>query len=163
MPEFITHRPHWMPSPRTAKERRIFERLGSDGIEFATAYVEALFFTNGDSGDDDDFSLNALGAERLTRESKFTILEDCGDFLNTTLTAEEGGTRDVRDTIAKEPGGFGQAGHDFRFTRQGHGTGFWARGADVWGAHAREQLTASAAKFRETQVFRTAHGWIVYG
>ena len=34
--------------------------------EFTKGYVEALFFTNGDTWTDDEYKLNRLGAARLT-------------------------------------------------------------------------------------------------
>jgi hypothetical protein len=41
MPEFILKRPHWWPKGAPAD---------NDLMDFACGYVEAMFFTNGDSG-----------------------------------------------------------------------------------------------------------------
>lgn len=161
MPEFILNRPHWVPSPRTRAERAALAECAD--LDFVCAYVEALFFTNGDSGDEDEDSLNALGAERLTRESKFAIIRDCADFLNRTVPHPEGGTWSVRDLVEAEPGGMGQAGRDFWFTRQGHGVGFWDRDGDVWSETARDTLTSVSKTFQERTAYRTCTGWVVYG
>ncbi len=87
--------------------------------DFAKGYVEAMFFTNGDTGDEREDLLNELGVERLTREAVKVIAIDCADF---ETRAREllalAYTRDYDDV---------QAGRDFWFTRQGHGCGFWDR------------------------------------
>ena len=140
MPEFILKRPHWWPKGAPAD---------NDLMDFACGYVEAMFFTNGDSGDDDEFSLNRLGAERLTAKSRASIIEECAKFLS----------RKARDVIAAAPGDFEQAGRDFWFTRQGHGTGFWDRDDDVWPEPARDYLGARAEEFGEACVF-CLRGWI---
>lgn len=41
-----------------------------------------------------------------------------------------------------------QAGHDFWFTRNGHGTGFWDR-PEVYGEHFAESFTEKAQSFGE--------------
>jgi hypothetical protein len=89
--------------------------------DFSKSYIEALFFTNGDTGDDDEDSLNDLGVEALTPESVSNIAKDCAAFneLAGDLLSE---AYDAGYSIE-------QAGHDFWFTRQGHGTGFWDRKA----------------------------------
>ena len=147
MPEFILNKPHWWP-----KERK-FQSVDRDLRDFACAYVEALFFTNGDSGDDDDeFSFNRLGAERLTQAARASIIDDCASFLSLQMRA----------LIDASPGGYEQAGRDFWFTRQGHGVGFWDKGEDVWPEEARDALNARAKGFGEAYVYRQ-NGWIYVG
>ena len=43
--------------------------------EFTKGYVEALFFTNGDTWTDDEYKLNRLGAARLTAKALQSIRE----------------------------------------------------------------------------------------
>jgi hypothetical protein len=141
MPEFVLNRPHWWPSAAPDDD--------ADLRYFACAYVEAMFFTNGDCGDEDDDSLNSLGAERLTKGAKLKIVYDCDRFLSWG----------VRKLITASPGDFEQAGHDFWLTRQGHGEGFWSRDDDVWPERARDYLDARAKGFGEAHVYRQG-GWI---
>lgn len=88
---------------------------------FARGYVEAMFFTNCDSGSEDEFIANRLGVERLTADSVAAIAKDCAAF-------EEEAAPLLALAYCRdyEPE---QAGADFWFTRQGHGVGFWDRGA----------------------------------
>lgn len=146
MPEFILNKPHWWP-----KERK-FQNVDRDLRDFACGYVEALFFTNGDSGDDDEFSFNRLGAERLTQAARASIIDDCALFLSLQMRA----------LIDASPGDYEQAGRDFWFTRQGHGGGFWDREDDVWPEAARDFLTARSKDFREVYMYRQ-NGWIYAG
>lgn len=91
---------------------------------FARGYVEAMFFTNGDIGDDKENRLDSLGMERLTKASVAAIANDCAAFLRHIMP--DGCTvrqwLDRIDDYSDE-----QAGRDFWFTRQGHGVGFWDR------------------------------------
>lgn len=87
---------------------------------FARGYVEAMFFTNCDSGAEDEFIANRLGVERLTRGSVVAIAKDCAEFQQTAAPLLE-----LAYCRGYDPD---QAGADFWFTRQGHGVGFWDRG-----------------------------------
>ena len=150
MPQFVLkcvpNKPHWWPKGRA------YQNVDRDLRDFACAYVEALFSTNGDSGDDDEFSFNRLGAERLTQAARAIIVSDCALFLSVQ-------TRAVIDACS---GDYEQAGHDFWFTRQGHGVGFWDRSDDVWPEAARDFLTARSKDFREVYMYRQK-GWIYAG
>jgi len=87
---------------------------------FSKAYVEAMFFTNGDTGDENEDSLNEIGVEGLTPESVANIAKDCAEF-------QESAAEFLIEAYER---GYSieQAGADFWFTRQGHGVGFWDRG-----------------------------------
>jgi hypothetical protein len=124
MPEFILNEP---PRPR---ERRAASAAGYAKSSpshpywtldsFARGYVEAMFFTNGDTGDERENLLNDWGVERLTKASVAAIARDC-----TAFEEAAGALLDLayeRDDYSPE-----QAGRDFWFTRQGHGVGFWDR------------------------------------
>ena len=143
MPEFVLNKPHWWPKGRT------YQNVDRDLRDFACGYVVALFFTNGDSGDDDEFSFDRLGAERLTQAARAIIIDDCASFLSMQ-------TRAVIDACS---GDYEQAGHDFWLTRQGHGVGFWDRKDDVWPEAARDFLTARSKDFGEVYMYRQK-GWI---
>ena len=143
MPKFVPNKPHWWP------KGRMYQNIDRDLRDFACGYVEALFSTNGDSGDDDEFSFDRLGAERLTQAARASINDDCASFLSVQ-------TRAVIDACS---GDYERAGHDFWFTRQGHGVGFWAREDDVWPEAARDFLTARSKDFGEVYMYRQK-GWI---
>ena len=115
-------------------------------------YVEAMFFTNGDTGDEDEYSLNRLGVDRLTLKARDKIYSDCAAFHKACEYALE-----AAFAYDYEPE---QAGRDFWFTRQGHGTGFWDRDAlNVLSEPDRDSLSDYAHKAGERYVY-TNHGWI---
>ena len=96
--------------------------------DFAKGYVEAMFFTNGDTGDNDESLLNDLGVIRLTRESVATIKRDCDEFqrvnaddlaLGYALSPGDEGFHYARDELTPE-----RAGNLFWYARQGHGIGW---------------------------------------
>lgn len=72
---------------------------------FFNAYIEAMHFTAGDST-----------GETLSADAWLASMSDCIDFI-----------RDNFDDL-QAVGSMTQHGHDFWFTRNGHGTGFWDRG-----------------------------------
>lgn len=119
MPQFILN------SPRRAHP---FYALSN----FAKGYVEAMFFTNCDSGDERENLANELGVERLTRKSVAFIASDCDAFLSQLMPDN----RPLSAWLSALDGySMEQAGRDFWFTRQGHGVGFWDREElvlDIW-------------------------------
>lgn len=125
MPEFILNRDNRGSHPFYALD------------DFAKGYVEAMFFTNGDTGDDDDNRLNDLGVERLTRAAVAEIESDCATFLNMTLPGAKVSIRETLDLLDSEREySLQRAGNDFWYTRQGHGVGYWDRAEleprDAW-------------------------------
>lgn len=123
-----------------------------DLSDFAKGYVEAMFFTNGDTGDEIEDLLNELGVERLTRAAVASIAKDCARF-----------QMDQRNVLAAAYAECNytpeQAGRDFWYTRQGHGVGFWSR--NELSEDLRNLLTAGAAKMGE--VFPSVNrGWIYH-
>lgn len=119
---------------------------------FAKAYVEAMFFTNCDTGDSDENKANRLGTSRLTRGAIAAIALDCGDFLDdntaTIACVLEHGERDL-DGIA----------HDFWFTRQGHGVGFWEGESRGYPGETGDELSRAAKGFGEVYPY-FSRGWI---
>lgn len=133
--------------------------------DFAKGYVEAMFFTNGDTGDTGDTGddhedlLNDLGVEKLTREAVKDIAADCDKFIGTIMPDgrfcrqwldEIGGQCDYNDN---------RAGHDFWFTRQGHGVGYWDR--DELHEEQKDALSNLARSFGEAYP-KVALGWIYH-
>jgi hypothetical protein len=88
--------------------------------EFAAGYLEAAFFTNMDSGHDDEFKANELGTGRVCKSARARIIADCAAF--ETAAADLLALAYACDDYEPE-----QAGRDFWFTRQGHGVGYWDR------------------------------------
>jgi hypothetical protein len=113
MPEFQLNRP--------ARRAHPFYSLDT----FARGYVEAMFFTNCDTGNEErEDHANELGVERLTRASVAAIKRDCLAFLSHIMP--DGCTaRQWLDRVDSYDDA--QAGRDFWLTRQGHGAGFWDR------------------------------------
>ena len=138
--------------------------------EFARGYVEAMFFTNGDTGDERENLLNDWGVEKLTRKAVAAIADYCATF-----------ERDNADLLAKAYGktmpartiGDGSlpdshrpawdydapaAGRDLWFTTQGHGVGYWDR--DCLEVDSLGDLLSEAAK-KAGECYVTAYrGWI---
>lgn len=159
MPEFILNTP---PTPdefmravaygylKPVKKRKIhpYWILG----DFAQGYVEAMFFTNCDTGDAREDHANELGVGRLTRTSVAAIERDCDNFQGHAEAAIAAvlrhGKRDLADM-----------GRDFWFTRQGHGVGFWEGEARGYPGSTGEVLTHEAKRFGEAypEIHR---GWI---
>lgn len=128
---------------------------------FAKGYVEAMFFTNGDTGEDDEFLLNHLGVEKLTREAVKDIAKDCDAFLG-TIMPDGCFVRQWLDRAGEATDGAyddERAGHDFWFTRQGHGVGYWDR-KELEG-ELGEGLAEAARKFGEAYP-EVSRGWIYH-
>ena len=110
MPEFILNR----------KASRLHPFYALDAFE--KGYIEAMFFTNGDIGDEREDLLNDLGVERLTRAAVKSIKADCAQFQKAAAPLLALALASMSGYCEE------QAGRDFWLTRQGHGAGFWGRG-----------------------------------
>jgi hypothetical protein len=88
---------------------------------FVTAYLEAAEWLlpeeNEESGDPDPSDAEGFSAEAIAK-----AIEDCRDFRRLA-------GKDYRNAIRRVGYSEEQAGHDFWLTRNGHGAGFWDRGA----------------------------------
>lgn len=139
MPQFVLN---------TSPPHHAYDSLDS----FAQSYVEAMFFTNGDCGDEREDILNELGVGRLTRKACEAIAADCKAF-------QEANAELLRQACERDGYDEERAAHDFWYTRQGHGVGYWDRGqldADGLGA-----ALTKAAKVGEAYV-ELWRGWIHY-
>ena len=85
---------------------------------FTQGYIEAMFFTECDSDDLGEISLDDLSPEAWEK-----IIEDCTSFQETVPVTLEQAYGHA--TIAYDAE---RAGNDFWYTRNGHGAGFWDRG-----------------------------------
>ena len=130
-----------------------------DLSDFAKGYVEAMFFTNGDTGDEREDYLNELGVERLTRAALADISADCESF----WTANESDLHAALELVpgteglqyARDPLDDRRLGHLFWFARQGHGVAF----TDDGYADCLERLQEAAQRFGEA-CCETWRGWI---
>ena len=99
---------------------------------FFNAYIEcALWSSTDDTGEplDGEYDIADFDTDTLAELKKEALqfFTDNIDAINNTPDAY----------------GYGQAGHDFWLTRNGHGAGFWDRGLDIIG----ETLTSKAAAY----------------
>jgi hypothetical protein len=164
MPEFILNTP---PSPQelrtarlngfTPKRAKVHPYYALS--EFARGYVEAMFFTNGDTCNENENSLNDLGVSRLTVAAVKSIAADCAKFesdnrasLDAALALEPGGN-DLE--WYNEPLDDVRLGRRFWYARQGHGVGFTDDGT----ANCLGDLQDAAQAFGESYV-ETYRGWI---
>ena len=92
-----------------------------DGFaEFFAGYVTcALWSSTDDEGNplDDNF-----GAEDIGDDTDRTMREDCADFMRANAA-------DLAAMMEATGRDMSSMGHDFWLTRNGHGAGFWDRGA----------------------------------
>jgi len=124
--------------------------------DFVAGYIEAMYFTNGDTGSDNDDLLNELGTSRLTREALADIKADCDRFIG-TIMPDGCFARQWLDRV--EDYDDEQAGRDLWFTRQGHGVGYWER--EQLKGYIGEGLTDAAKRLGEANV-EVWRGWIYH-
>ena len=134
MPQFILN----------ANDARVMPHPYNNLSDFAKAYVEAAFFTNGDSGDEDEHSLNNLGVDALAPETVARIARDCRRFRRRARALLR--LAYPRDYDAT------QAGRDFWFTRNRHGVGFWDR-CELREAALGDRLSAVARRSGESSLY----------
>lgn len=94
--------------------------------EFVQGYIEAMFFTEANS---DNEELEHATVEDLSDEAWKKITDDCDRFLKSL-------PKDHRDRTPIDMACYyhptvdyneTRAGHDFWYSRNGHGTGYWDR------------------------------------
>lgn len=151
-----------------------FELNGKDDSEFSDlpmivqGYIECMFFTSDAPGVDseefwtDEYQADMmegrtdgclpsdLGFSDLTADALAQIQADCGTF--------HVKARDLlRQAYEREGYDAERAGHDFWYTRNGHGVGFWDRSAlDADGLG--EALSDIARSFGEAYPYATRDG-----
>jgi hypothetical protein len=115
-------------------------------------YIRCALWSSTDNSDpetggdpmDQNYSREDLAPRTLDR-----LERDCAAFL-----------AKFRDMLAEQPGDAEQAGHDLWLTRNGHGTGFWDRGDDVWTAEARKAFNAYANRLAPRDLYVGDDGMI---
>jgi predicted aminopeptidase len=115
---------------------------------FTRAYIEAMFFT--DANSDSEELADASFAE-LAPETLQSIIKDCTDFQTSFAELIERACALGWMTYDEA-----SAGHDFWFTRNGHGTGFWDRGLGDVG----NELTEMSKPYGEVSLYRGDDGLI---
>jgi hypothetical protein len=107
--------------------------------DFTTAYIECALWCG------------VFNPARQTINESHNYSLTQSDISATTLRImREDCTRFWEDIKNLVPAGAeNQAGHDFWFTRNGHGAGFWDRGVSVYGsAEIRDNLNVLCKNFR---------------
>jgi len=137
MPEFILDR----GSPEAS-------RKFSEQSYFVQGYIEAMFFTNTGTGDDEDLK-DATVAE-LSPEAWRAIITDCTAFQDqASALLEQAYARGYEED---------QAGRDYWFTRNGHGVGFWDR--EVLEADDLGELLSETCRHDDSDIYRGDDGLI---
>jgi hypothetical protein len=135
-----------------AKGRTLFRALDS----FTQGYVEAMFFTDTGTGDDEENGLQDATVEELAPCSVAAIVADCAAWqaANEALLSIA-----YQDDYDEE-----QAGRDYWYTRNGHGVGFWDRKQlESYGPGSSETLgdrLSDACRYSEKYVYRGDDGLI---
>lgn len=109
------------------------------------AYLTCALWSSNDESDPEtggDPMDDNYGIEDIAPCALATLTADCAEFL-----AEHGAT------LAEQPADADQAGHDLWLTRNGHGTGFWDRDADVYTPEARDAFDAFADAARGRDLY----------
>lgn len=83
-----------------------------DDDSFLRGYIDALFFSEEERFTEESGDETAFGIDDIDSKLAFQIYEDCKKF-------QEANAVDLEDVDLEK------AGHDFWFTRNGHGVGFW--------------------------------------
>jgi hypothetical protein len=118
--------------------------------EFTRQYIETALWSSTDNSDDSgDQPLDAnYGIGDIDPKTLERMIEDCADF-----------QKDFGELIDEGGGDYGQAGHDFWLTRNGHGAGFWD---GDWPEPQAEQLTEASKDFGEYNLYVGDDG-AIYG
>ena len=121
--------------------------------KFTRGYVEAAFFCE---CNEDDGDLGNAHVSEIAPEAWEKIKADCAAFqAQPAYQAALAGNNGKVYGFEEE-----QAGRDYWYTRNGHGVGFWAREADVYGPHV-DALTEAAGN-QEIYVHRGDDGRIYF-
>ncbi len=117
---------------------------------FTRQYIETALWSSNDNADDSggeplDANYSISDIDPATRDR---MIEDCADF-----------QKDFGHLIDEGGGDYGQAGHDFWLTRNGHGAGFWD---GDWPEPQAEALTEASKDFGEYNLYVGDDG-AIYG
>lgn len=118
---------------------RVYHNLDS----FTQGYIQAMFFTDTGTGDDED--LEDANFTELAPDTLAKVIADCERFQRVTVGL----------FLHMNPEMEMEAGRDFWFTRNGHGVGFWD---GDWSEDVAETLTATSKTFRSLDLYRGDDG-----
>ena len=120
--------------------------------EMVNAYMECIDFTESErlEGPSDDIGFYGFATEMDNQARRH-----CSDFLDACIDSNLDFLGLMGDPIALSPV---QMGHDFWFTRNRHGAGFWDRGLGDVG----EKLTDIAQSMGEQDVYVADDGWAYF-
>lgn len=141
MPEFILD--HGSPEASA-----VFNSLD----DFTQGYLEAAFFTSTGHMEDEDLEHASLA--EMHWETIEQAKADCADFQTSFANL-------LDQAYASETANYDEAraGHDFWYTRNGHGVGFWDRNLGDLG----DKLSEMARPYGETNLYRGDDGLIYIG
>jgi hypothetical protein len=139
MPNFTFENDYGM-SFKTMAGRKQYAALD----EFTRGFIEALFFS--ETGSPEDDALEVVSFEELAPEALEKIQADC-------LAFAKDNQADLEAAQKQQPGDCTarRAGADFCYTRNGHGTGFWD---GDWPEPIGERLTQAAHAYSELNLYR---------
>lgn len=108
--------------------------------KFTTGYLDcALWSSTDNSTESGGYPLDDnYGLEDIAPEAMAIIVNDCKQFQESN-----------DDLIGDDLADWGQAGHDFWLTRNGHGAGFW----DGEWEKSGKALTAASKAFEECDMY----------
>lgn len=169
MPEFILDTTGRVPPFHTSATLSGSKSSGytwNDLDDLTKGYLEAAFFTSmeqlGERTRTGAGSFEQFGFSDLASEALMRAIEDCRKFQETPAFKALGAIEDdaVCDAL---PGGYATfeeyAGHDFWYTRNGHGCGFWD---GDWPEPYAAQLTEAAKAFGEVDMYLGDDGKVYF-
>lgn len=132
--------------------------------QFIFSYIQALLWTSNEdefpeycySG---EFSISIEDVERISPDTLDRIIKDCAAFEDAVESALANWTGE--DANIDQIDSY-KAGHDFALTRNGCGSGFWDRDADVYGVEPRDTMNRIAKSFPEFNLYKGEDG-LIYG
>ena len=118
---------------------------------FVQGYIEAMFFTNTGTADDEDLEdvsfadLSPCAVDTIKSECKYWVMKHAQ--LLAAAYKREGCDEDA-------------AGRDYWYTRNGHGVGYWDR--EALDADGLGDKLADAARYSERYIYRGDEGKVYY-
>lgn len=128
--------------------------------DFTRGYIECALWAetwdhSEDGGNDESFEAAGYGADDIAPEALKQLESDCADFQEANAADLEAYCTQY-GSVRGEHSGMACAGHDFWFTRNGHGAGFWDRGLGALG----ERLSAASKAYGSCNLYLGDDGLI---
>lgn len=116
--------------------------------EFSQGYIDCALWA---SSDDEGDNLDQFSADDIDPASLADMLADCKDF-------QESNWDDLQEYAEVTGHPLSYAGHDFWLTRNGHGAGFWDRGAGEVG----DRLSDAAKVYGSSNLYYSEDDGMIY-